>query len=300
MVNGKPVFINGKETQYFLFENGDLYNELTHRISTGGKNQGYIHYTLTVDGKNIEILKHRLLAQLFIPNDDPEHKTVVHHKDGCTQNNSLENLEWVTQKENSNKRVNEVIHQQQQELTEKELELEEWRPFRDSHYEVSNMGRIKNTKTGNITFGSQNKNSGYIRWTYDNTQNERKEVQAHRAVYEVFHPEEEIDVINHIDSNRANNRLSNLENVSQKENVLKSYYQTNTKTTCLTAQYDFEMNLINVYPSTSEAGRTLGLKSASNISRAMKTGQKSHGYYWREITREEYDEFLNKNSQVSL
>ena len=33
MINGKPVIINGEETQYFLFENGDLYNANTHRIS---------------------------------------------------------------------------------------------------------------------------------------------------------------------------------------------------------------------------------------------------------------------------
>lgn len=34
------------------------------------------------------------------------------------------------------------------------------------------------------------------------------------------------------------------------------------------------MNLIAVYPSTSEAGRQLGLKNASNISQAMKKGWK--------------------------
>lgn len=37
MVNGKSVFINGKKHNTFLFENGDLYNELAHKISTGAK-----------------------------------------------------------------------------------------------------------------------------------------------------------------------------------------------------------------------------------------------------------------------
>ena len=67
-----------------------------------------------------------------------------------------------------------------------------------------------------------------------------------------------------------------------------------TKKTCLTGQYDLEMNLIAVYPSTSEAGRQLGLKNASNISQAIKKGGKSHGYYWREITQIEYENFQNK------
>lgn len=76
------------------------------------------------------------------------------------------------------------------------------------------MGRIKNTKTNKITFGSINKNNGYVRFTFTNSNGKRDEISAHRAVYETFYPEEKINVINHIDANRANNRLENLENIS--------------------------------------------------------------------------------------
>ena len=41
---------------------------------------------------------HRLIATQFIDNVD--NKNVVNHKDGNKENNSLENLEWVTQQEN--------------------------------------------------------------------------------------------------------------------------------------------------------------------------------------------------------
>lgn len=300
MVRGKPVIINGKETQYFLFENGDLYNENTHRISTGAKNHGYIRYTLTIDGEEISIFKHQLLARTFIPNDDPEHKTVVHHINGCTQDNRLENLQWCTQQENCQMAVNPVEHKKTEQLTEEELEQEIWIPLYDAiGYSVSNMGRLRNDNTGYITFGSANKNSGYIRWTYNAKDGTRKEISAHRGVYQSFNPDEELDIINHIDSNRGNNRLSNLENISQSENVLKSYYQTKTKTTVLTGKFDDNMNLIDVYESTSAAGRALGLKNASNISRAMKQNWKSHGYYWRQITMEEYEEFKKKKCEVS-
>lgn len=290
----KPVIIDGKETQYFLFENGDLYNVNTHRASQGAKNHGYIRYTLKIDGKDISFSKHRLLAELFLENDDPEHKTVVHHKDGCTQNNNLNNLEWVSQKENCNKKVNLIQKSVFSDLTEEELKQEIWKPFRDTHYEISNMGRIRNLKTGKATFGSINKNSGYVRFTFVNSEGKHDEVQAHRAVYEVFHPMEEIKVINHIDANRVNNKLSNLENITQQENVIKSYHETHTKQTNLTGQYDLQMNLIQVYPSTRQAADALGLTYSSNLNRAIKTGGTSHGYYWRVISRKTYEEFLNK------
>lgn len=52
------------------------------------------------NGKRKNITIHRLMAFTFIPN--PENKATVNHIDGNKLNNSIENLEWATYKENQN------------------------------------------------------------------------------------------------------------------------------------------------------------------------------------------------------
>lgn len=60
---------------------------------------GYKFICLRNDGKYHQVYIHRLVAQTFIPN--PENKPEVNHKDRNKANNHIDNLEWVTSKENS-------------------------------------------------------------------------------------------------------------------------------------------------------------------------------------------------------
>ena len=78
---------------------GRVYNTETKQfLKPYSHYKGYLRVDLSnKDGKK-HFKVHRLVAQAFIPNE--EGKPQVNHKDGNKHNNSITNLEWVTNREN--------------------------------------------------------------------------------------------------------------------------------------------------------------------------------------------------------
>ena len=63
---------------------------------------GYLRVGLSKNGIIKLCHVHRLVARAFVPNDDPENKTHINHRDEDKHNNSADNLEWCNQRYNNN------------------------------------------------------------------------------------------------------------------------------------------------------------------------------------------------------
>ena len=57
---------------------------------------------LSVDGVKRKLIVSRIVAFMFIENDDPINKTQVNHIDEDPENNNIDNLEWCTNEYNQN------------------------------------------------------------------------------------------------------------------------------------------------------------------------------------------------------
>ena len=62
--------------------------------------EGYLIVSLNKNTKTKIKFVHRLIAEAFIPN--PENKPEIDHINGIRDDNRIENLRWVTRKENMN------------------------------------------------------------------------------------------------------------------------------------------------------------------------------------------------------
>ena len=291
------LIINNKKTTYKINENGEIYNIKTKKYLQGTVRNGYRAVKLTIDGIKKDYLVHRLVAQTFL--DNPNNFLVVNHKDGNKLNNNVNNLEWVTQSDNIIHAIYFIGKKPRQKILpiQETIDAEHgWKQYKNTNYWFNKDGRGANIKTKKY-LNLSIKNDGYgVYYLYLNKK--RLGILAHRIIYETFNEFIPDNMqINHIDGNKLNNKLENLELVTRSENMVHSFYvlKHNVKSVC---QCDLQGHILYTYQSIKEAARITGFNDSA-IVQACKGKIKTYkGYTWKYLEEQSSTTSLNDVAQV--
>lgn len=170
--------------------------------------------------------------------------------------------------------------------------MEQWVPidgFRG--YDVSDEGGLRGYKnhrggydeTPHILKPRRNSNGYLIAALYDD-RHQLHQIQVHRLVATAFVPNPcGYSVVDHIDGNKQNNRASNLEWVTSRENSRRAfenglYEPIFEKTRCPVLVTDLRTGEETYFRGVNEAARKLGFSPAI-ISRAANLQVEKVGYY---------------------
>ena len=160
-------------------------------------------------------------------------------------------------------------------------------------YQVSNLGNIKSYRPNNKYFGQSEHllklsaiNTGYYSVTLYKENKEKHKYLVHRLVAMAFIPNpKNLPYINHIDENKTNNNVNNLE-------WCDALYNNNYGTAIIRKidtvsrpvnQFTLNRKHIASYKSSKIASELLGINRA-NIQQACHNHTVSGGYFW------EYDD----------
>lgn len=169
----------------------------------------------------------------------------------------------------------------------------------NSNYLISNDAQVYSINSKKILKPNRHTHGYLVVSLWEN--NKQKRFYIHRLVLEHFSNEKPKDTVNHIDGNKTNNHISNLEWATYKDNNvhavrtgLRKSNMNNKIMSTPVEQRDLKGNLIKVYPSMRQAERETGI-SATEIGLGVKKGWKYGGFQWLEA--DEYKErSLNMNN----
>lgn len=185
----------------------------------------------------------------------------------------------------------------------KDKENEEWREINlqnlfeeekefDKKYYVSNLGRFKNSYGIIMENYKVNKN-GYIRVYICN-----KTFLLHRLVALTFleNPENK-ETVNHMDGNKLNNTIDNLEFATNKEQQ-KHKFENNlgNNFTRKIRQYDLNWNLIKVHTSISIAAKEMNISKSSIQGVLLGNRKTAGGFIWKYVE----DENINFSEKITI
>lgn len=159
-------------------------------------------------------------------------------------------------------------------------EIEKWKEIQESTYEISNYGRVRNNKTGQILQTADHV-SGYKKVNF--RQHDKKcTFRIHRlvATHFVDNPNpENYDIVNHKDGVKTNNIWTNLEWTNVSENTQHAVDMGLTQTQPV-RQCSLDGVFIQEFNSIKAAANAVGV-NASALGFRIKNSKNYGGFQWK-------------------
>lgn len=145
-------------------------------------------------------------------------------------------------------------------------------------YFITKDGKCYNLNTGKYLKGQINSKNGYFSYNLTLPNGTKKRCYAHRLVAEAFieHLDKEKNQINHIDGNKLNNNVDNLEWVNW-QHAIKNELRKFNHVYCFTK----DQKLVAEYLNVAEAAHATGISKSiigQELNKEIKT--LSGNFYW--------------------
>ena len=160
------------------------------------------------------------------------------------------------------------------------IEGEEWKPVvgYEGRYEVSNLGRVKGLpkktrKEGMISLYCHPSN-GYVYVNLSDESGNKKNHRVHKLVMEAFTDYRSGGelVIDHIDCDKTNNRLENLEAVTPKVNAQRAIANGLVH---YVGEMVVDLDEMKIYETYTDAAKAVGGNQGEMVARVCR-GERSH------------------------
>lgn len=175
--------------------------------------------------------------------------------------------------------------------------MEQWEDIEETKgvYQVSNKGRVRRIGTYKNQFTEWKSEyilkpaihqRGYL-FVQLSVNNKILRRYVHRLVAQAFIPNiENKETVNHINGDKTNNCVENLEWCTYLENNIHAFRvlgrtNKNNKSSKPVIQYDLQGNYINEYPSIREAQRQTGITAIDKVCKGVQNRTQAGGYKWR-------------------
>lgn len=185
---------------------------------------------------------------------------------------------------------------------------ESWKDVKEYEglYQVSTLGRIKSLKYKKVMLPAKGKD-GYLKICFTKN-NKKKTIKIHRIVAENFIPNPmNLSQVNHIDGNKNNNSVSNLEWCTQSENMQHAFKNhlivrkkgKDSSKAKKVNQYSLTGKFIRQWDCIADVTRKLGIRGY-NISGCCKGKRHTAGgFKWKypELKNEKIAEIRDKEQE---